>query len=57
LRNYGPSAQRLVAQALGHFRFVATILAGFLKLQFNVFSLSLGQVACSHVLGNFTILL
>jgi hypothetical protein len=45
------SAQRLVAQALGHFRFVVTILAGIPKPQFNVLSWSLGQVACSHVLG------
>jgi hypothetical protein len=44
-------AQRLVAQALGHFRLVAVILAGNLKPHSNVFSLSLGQVACSHVLG------
>jgi hypothetical protein len=49
----GPvSAQRLAAQPLGHFRFVVTILAGFLNPQFSVFSLSLGQVGCSRGLGN-----
>jgi hypothetical protein len=37
------SAQRLVAQALGHTRFVVNILAGKNKPQFIVFSLSLGQ--------------
>jgi hypothetical protein len=40
-----------VAQALGHFRFVVTILAGIPESQFVVRSKSLGQVACSHVLG------
>jgi hypothetical protein len=45
-------AQRLVAQAHGHFREAATILAGFLQLQFGVLSLSLGHVACSHLLGH-----
>jgi hypothetical protein len=49
------AAQRLVAQALGHVRFVFTILAGILKPHSNVFSLSLGQVACSHVLGVFSV--
>jgi hypothetical protein len=42
-----------VAQALGHDRLVVGILAGFLKSLFSIFSLSLGQVACSHVLGGF----
>jgi hypothetical protein len=37
-------AQRLVAQALGRFRCVVTILTGILKSQSSVFSLSLGQV-------------
>jgi hypothetical protein len=46
------TAQRLVAQALGRLRLVVVILAGILKSQFGVRSLSLGQVACSHVLGN-----
>jgi hypothetical protein len=51
-------AQRLVAQAHGHFHFVVTILTGFLESQFNVRSLSLGHVACSHLLGGyFSILL
>jgi hypothetical protein len=45
------NAQRLVAQAHGHFRIVVTILAGFLQSHFGVFSLSLGHVACSHLLG------
>jgi hypothetical protein len=40
-----------VAQALGHFRLVAIIVTGNLKTQFGVHSKSLGQVACSHVLG------
>jgi hypothetical protein len=44
-------AQRLAAQPLGHFRYVVTILTGILKTQFNVFSLSLGQVGCSRGLG------
>jgi hypothetical protein len=41
-----------VAQAHGRFRDVAAILAGFLQLHFSVLSLSLGHVACSHLLGN-----
>jgi hypothetical protein len=45
------AAQRLVAQAHGHERFVDTILTGILKSQFSVFSLSLGQVACNRGLG------
>jgi hypothetical protein len=45
-------AQRLAAQPLGRFRYVVTILAGNLKPQFNVLSLSLGQVGCSRVLGS-----
>jgi hypothetical protein len=49
LRDY--AAQRLVAQALGHLRFVVTILAGKYKPQLIILSLSLGQVARSHVLG------
>ena len=44
-------AQRLAAQRLGHDRLVVTILTGFLKLHSNVFTLSLGQVSCSGVLG------
>jgi hypothetical protein len=44
-------AQRLADQPLGHFRFVATILAGILKSQFSVFSLSLGQSLPSRVLS------
>jgi len=44
-------AQRLVAQAHGRNRDVATILAGFLQLHFGVLSLSLSHVACSHLLG------
>jgi predicted component of type VI protein secretion system len=40
-----------VAQAHGRIREVVTILAGFLQLQFGVLSLSLGHVACSHLLG------
>jgi hypothetical protein len=36
--------------ALGRFRFIVTILAGFLKPYFGVHSLSLGQVGCSRVL-------
>jgi hypothetical protein len=47
----GLAAQRLVAQALGRVRLVDSILAGILKLHSSVFALSLGQVACSHVLG------
>jgi hypothetical protein len=50
-------AQRLVAQALGHFRLVAVILAGIPKPHSNVRSRSLGQVACSHLLGILNILL
>jgi hypothetical protein len=46
-----------VAQAHGRIRDVATILAGFLQLHFGVLSLSLGHVACSHVLGNTEFLL
>jgi hypothetical protein len=46
-------AQRLVAQALGHVRLVAVILAGIQKPHSNVRPESLGQVACSHVLGMF----
>jgi hypothetical protein len=42
------ASQRLAAQALGHFRFVVIILTGNRKSQFNVFSLSVGQVACSR---------
>jgi hypothetical protein len=59
LLNYGfySAAQRLVAQAHGRIRDVATILAGFLQLHFGVLSLSLGHVACSHVLGNTEFLL
>jgi hypothetical protein len=45
------NAQRLVAQALGLVRLEGSILAGILKPHSNVFSWSLGQVACSHVLG------
>jgi hypothetical protein len=45
------AAQRLVAQVHGHFREVVTILAGNLKTQSIVLSLSLGQVGCSRVLG------
>jgi hypothetical protein len=47
------AAQRLAAQPPGRFRFVAIILAGFLQLHSSVFSLSLGQVGCSRVLGVF----
>jgi hypothetical protein len=36
-------AQRLVAQPLGRFRYIVTILAGILIMQSNVLSLSLGQ--------------
>jgi hypothetical protein len=45
------AAQRLAAQPLGRFRYVVTILAGKYKYQLSVFSLSLGQVGCSRVLG------
>jgi hypothetical protein len=45
------AAQRLAAQPLGHFRVLVTILAGKYKSKINVFSLSLGQVGCSRVLG------
>jgi hypothetical protein len=45
------AAQRLVAQALGHLLLGVAILAGILKTHSNVRSRSLGQVACSHVLG------
>jgi hypothetical protein len=44
-------AQRLVAQPLGHFRLLAIIVTTNLKPHFGVRSKSLGQVACSHVLG------
>jgi hypothetical protein len=44
-------AQRLAAQPLGRLRFVVIILAGNLKSQFGVLSLSLGQVGCSRLLG------
>jgi len=50
-------AQRLVAQALGRVRFVAGILTRILKPYSNIFSRSLGQVACSHVLGSLLVLL
>jgi hypothetical protein len=40
-----------VAQALGYFRLVAIIVTTNLKLHFGVHPKSLGQVACSHVLG------
>jgi hypothetical protein len=40
-----------VAQPPGRHRVVIAILTGNLKTQFNVFSLSLGQVGCSHLLG------
>jgi hypothetical protein len=43
-----------VAQAHGRFRDAATILVGFLQLQFGVLTLSLGHVACSHLLGVLT---
>jgi len=49
------TAQRLAAQPLGRFRYVITILAGNLKSQFSVLSLSLGQVGCSRVLGRIFI--
>jgi hypothetical protein len=45
------TAQRLAAQPLGHIRLVVTILAGNLKSQSSVLSLSLGQVGCSRVLS------
>jgi hypothetical protein len=44
-------AQRLAAQPLGRFRYLVTILTGFLKSHFGVLSLSLGQVGCSRGLG------
>jgi hypothetical protein len=44
-------AQRLAAQPLGRIRYVVTILAGILKTQSIVLSLSLGQVGCSRGLG------
>jgi len=53
INNNHYNAQRLVAQALGRARFVAGILAGIPKLHSNVHLRSLGQVACSHVLGVF----
>jgi hypothetical protein len=40
----GQLSQRLAAQPLGRDLYVVTILAGFLKPQSNVLSLSLGQV-------------
>jgi len=46
------TAQQLAAQPLGHFRYAVTILAGKYKSKLSVFSLSLGQVACSRVLGS-----
>jgi hypothetical protein len=51
------NAQRLAAQRLGHDRLVVTILTGNPKLHSSVFTLSLGQVSCSGVLGpiNFEI--
>jgi hypothetical protein len=49
------SAQRLAAQPLGHFRYLAIILADILKPHFSVHSLSLGQVGCSRVLGVFKV--
>jgi ABC-type spermidine/putrescine transport system permease subunit I len=45
------AAQRLAAQPLGRFRYVVTILAGILKSQSSVLTLSLGQVGCSRGLG------
>jgi hypothetical protein len=50
---YKNVAQRLVAQALGHIRVVVIIVTTILKPQLSVRSWSLGQVACSHVLGIF----
>jgi hypothetical protein len=50
-------AQRLAAQPLGRFRHLVTILAGNLKSQFSVLSLSLGQVGCSRVLGGYITLI
>jgi hypothetical protein len=47
------NAQRLAAQPLGRVRYVVTILAGILKSQSGVLSLSLGQVGCSRGLGVF----
>jgi hypothetical protein len=44
-------AQRLAAQALGHFRLVVIIVTINPKPQLNVRSLSLGQITCSNVLG------
>jgi hypothetical protein len=38
------AAQRLAAQPLGRVRYLGTILAGILKSQFSVLTLSLGQV-------------
>jgi hypothetical protein len=46
------AAQRLAAQSLGHFRFVVDILAGMLKSQFGVRSLSLGQLVSTRI-GRF----
>jgi hypothetical protein len=47
IREWGP---------LGRHRFVVIILAGILEPQFNVLSLSLDQVGCSHLLGEQWIL-
>jgi hypothetical protein len=47
----GKATQRLVAQAHGRNRFVVSILTEFLKPHIGVRSLSLGHVACSHLLG------
>jgi len=49
------TAQRLAAQPLGRFRFLVTILAGNLKSQSSVLSLSLDQVGCSRGLGVYFI--
>jgi hypothetical protein len=51
---FGREAQRLAAQPLGRARFLVTILAGILKSQSSVLSLSLGQVGCSRGLGSAT---
>jgi hypothetical protein len=40
---YSLQAQRLAAQPLGRLRYLVTILAGILKSQSSVLSLSLGQ--------------
>jgi hypothetical protein len=49
--SYKETAQRMAAQALGRIRISITILAGNLKPQLTIFSLSLGQVVCNRVLG------